>query len=72
MKSPVLFIIFKLVLEKDECETWLDWRATEPTWIQFKFSAKEFDVKKLSSMAKENNDIINMDIIKECMIKKED
>lgn len=34
----------RLVLEKDETESWLDYREREPKWIQFKFSAKEFDV----------------------------
>ena len=69
-----LLRMVKLVLEKDECETWLDWRETEPEWIQFKFSAKEFDVEKLSKMAQENNNIMTMDIIKECILKdnKED
>ena len=65
-----LLRMVKLVLEKDECESWLDWRETEPEWIQFKFSAKEFDVEKLSQMAKENNNIMNMNIMKECMIIK--
>lgn len=65
-----LLRMVKLVLEKDECETWLDWRETEPEWIQFKFSAKEFDVEKLSQMAKDNDNIMTIEIIKECMIKK--
>ena len=64
-----LLRMVKLVLEKDEVETWLDWRETEPEWIQFKFSAKEFDVEKLSKLAKENDNIMTMDIMKECIKK---
>ena len=60
----------KYILEKDETETWLDWRETEPEWIQFKFSANEFDVEKLSKMARDNNNIITEEIIRECV--KED
>ena len=62
-----LLRMVKYILEKDEVETWLDWREYEPEWIQFKFSANEFDVLKLSNMAKENNDIITEDIIRACV-----
>lgn len=54
------------VLNKQETETWLDWRKYEPDWIQFKFSAKEFDVKKLDEMAKDG--IITEEILKECKL----
>ncbi len=64
-----LLRLVKYILEKDEVETWLDWRETEPEWIQFKFSAKEFDVEKLSEMAINNDNIITEDIIRECAIK---
>ena len=63
-----LLRMVKLVLEKDECETWLDYREAEPEWIQFKFSAKEFDVEKLSKLAKENDNIMTMYIMRECML----
>ena len=62
----------KYVLEKDETETWLDYREYEPEWIQFKFSAKEFDVEKLSKLSEANNDIITEEIIKECVLKNTD
>jgi len=62
-----LLRMVKYILEKDEVETWLDWRETEPEWIQFKFSAKEFDVEKLSEMAVNNGNIITEDIIRECV-----
>lgn len=58
----------KYVLEKDEVSTWLDYREHEPEWIQFKFSAKEFDVKKLDKLSTANNDIITEEIIKSCKL----
>ena len=62
----------KYVLEKDETETWLDYREHEPEWIQFKFSANEFDVVKLDKLSCENNGILTEDIIKECVLKDEE
>ena len=58
----------KYVLEKDEVESWLDWRPSEPTWIQFKFSAKEFNVELLHYLTKANNCIITEEIIKDCKL----
>ena len=58
--------LVKLVLEKNETESWLDYRDYEPEWIQYKFSAKEFDVEKLSDMSEENNGVINLDILEIC------
>lgn len=55
------------ILEKDETETYLDWRKYEPNWIQFKFSAKEFDCKKLSDMSIEAGGILNEKIIRACV-----
>lgn len=60
----------RYVLEKDETETWLDYREREPEWIQFKFSATEFDIQKLDELCKANNDIITEDIIKSCVLPK--
>lgn len=56
----------RLVLEKDETESWLDFREKEPDWIQFKFSAKEFDVEKLDRMANENDNILTLRTLMEC------
>ena len=61
----------KYVLEKDEIETWLDYREREPEWIQFKFSAEEFDVNKLDELSRANNGILTEDIIKQCVLKTE-
>lgn len=60
--------LVRYVLESDDTESWLDFREHEPNWIQFKFSAKEFDVNKLDLMAKENNGIINESILRECKL----
>ena len=62
-----LLRMVKYILEKDDVETYLDWRETEPEWIQFKFSANEFDVERLSELAQKNGNIITEDIIRECV-----
>lgn len=55
------------VLEKDETKSWLDYRDYDPNWIQYKFSAEEFDVEKLDEKARENNNILTEDILRECV-----
>ena len=62
----------KYILEKDETETWLDYREREPNWIQFKFSAEEFDVEKLDKMSRDNDGILTEEIIKACVLKNEE
>lgn len=57
----------KYILDTDEPKTFLDYREFEPNWIQFKFSAEEFDVEKLSQMAIDNDDIITEQIIRQCV-----
>lgn len=64
-----LLRMVKLVLETDNPESWLDYREYEPNWIQFKFKPSEFDLNKLDMLAGNNNDIITLDILKECKIK---
>ena len=63
-----LLRMVKLVLENDEPKSWLDYREHEPDWIQFKFQPEEFDLEKLNKMAQNNNDIITLNILKECKI----
>lgn len=58
----------RLVLEKDETKSWLDYREYEPEWIQFKFSAKEFDVIKLDTLSKENDGVLTLRTLKECKL----
>lgn len=61
-----LLALVKGVLNKEECKTWLDWRKREPNWIQFKFSAEEFDVEELDKLSKEANGIVTYEILKKC------
>lgn len=56
------------VLGRSETESWLDWRKYEPNWIQFKFSATEFDIVKLDSLSQETK-TITMEMLQECAIK---
>lgn len=57
-----------MVLEDDEPESWLDFREKEPDWIQYKFSGHEFDLEKLNELVKNNNDVVTLDILKECKL----
>ena len=59
-----------LVLEKDETESWLDFRETEPNWIQYKFSGHEFDLEKLEEMASEKGNVVTLEILKQCKVTK--
>jgi len=54
------------VLMNKEHKSWLDYRETEPTWIQYKFHKDEFDMDMLDSLTKENEGIITKEIIKRC------
>ena len=56
-----------MYLEEMSFKTRLDWRKFEPNWIQFKFSAKEFDVNKLDKLTKESG-IITEEIINICKL----
>ena len=57
-----------LVLEKDETDSWLDYREREPNYIQYKFSGNEFDLEKLHKLSKENKNIVTLEILKQCKI----
>lgn len=67
-----LLRMVKYILETDEPETFLDYREFEPNWIQFKFSAEEFDVEKLDQMAKANDNIITEQIVRQCVKSRKD
>ena len=56
------------ILGKEDVKSWLDYRKLEPKWIQFKFTAKEFDVRKIDELAKKNGNKLNKRILKECKI----
>ena len=62
-----LLRMVKYVLETDEPKTWLDYREFEPNWIQFKFSAEEFDVEKLDQMARDNGNVLTEAIVRRCV-----
>ena len=61
-----LLRMVKLVLETDEPKSWLDYRESEPNWIQFKFQKEEFDLEKLDSLVTDG--IITLEILKESKI----
>lgn len=58
----------KLILENDNPYSYLDYRESEPNWIQFKFKNAEFDIKMLGRLASENKNIITLDILKSCKL----
>lgn len=61
------------ILDTDEPKSWLDYREYEPNWIQFKFSAEEFNVQKLDEVSRANGGVITEQIIRDCVknVKKE-
>ena len=64
-----LLRMVKYILETDEPKTRLDYREHEPNWIQFKFSAEEFDVEKLDAMSIANGGVITEQIVRQCVKK---
>lgn len=57
-----------LVLENDTPKSHLDYRESEPNWIQFKFNENEFNLSNLDVMALENGNIITLDMLYSCKI----
>ena len=60
--------LVKYVLNTDEPLSHLDYREYEPNWIQFKFQKEEFNLELLDKLARENNNIVNETILKQCII----
>ena len=60
--------LVKYVLNTDEPLSHLDYREYEPNWIQFKFQKEEFNLELLDKLARENNNIVNEVILRQCMI----
>ena len=56
----------RLVLEKDDTESWLDWRESSPNHIQFKFKPTEFDLEKLDTLSREAGGIVTLEILRQC------
>lgn len=63
-----LLEMVKDVLGITKPESWLDWRAYEPEWIQFKFQKSEFHLEKLQKMANDNSRILTKDILLSCKV----
>lgn len=55
------------VLEKDEPRSHMDYRESEPDYIQFKFCNDEFDGGKLCRLVGENNGILTEPILRRCI-----
>lgn len=60
--------LVKYVLNTDEPLSHLDYREFEPNWIQFKFQKEEFNLELLDKLARENDNIVNEAILRQCMI----
>lgn len=45
--------IVKKVLEKEKPESWLDYRESEPTWIQYKLQPEEFNLELIYDKTKD-------------------
>lgn len=63
--------LVKYVLNTDKPLSHLDYREFEPNWIQFKFQKEEFNLELLDKLARENENIVNEAILRQCMINKE-
>lgn len=60
--------LVRYILDKDETNTWLDYRESEPNWIQVKFSADEFDINKLHDASVELNGVITEAVLRDCKL----
>ena len=60
--------LVKYVLNTDKPLSHLDYREYEPNWIQFKFQKEEFNLELLDKLARENENIVNEAILRQCMI----
>ena len=60
--------LVKYVLNTDKPLSYLDYREYEPNWIQFKFQKEEFNLELLDKLARENNNIVNETILRQCII----
>lgn len=61
--------LVSVVLENNEHKSWLDYREYEPNWIQYKFSAEEFDVELLHKMTTEEGEykgMISLEVLMAC------
>lgn len=63
-----LLRMVKYILDTDEPKSWLDYRDFEPNWIQFKFSAEEFDVKLLDELSRSAEGVVTEEILRKCKL----
>lgn len=62
-----LLELVREILNIEKPETWLDYRKSEPFYIQFKFSKNEFNLEKLYDLTKDTG-IITKEIIQDCKL----
>lgn len=62
-----LLEMVKEVLDVETPSSWLDYRPSEPEWIQFKFQKEEFDLEKLRESCCETK-IITKEILQACKL----
>ena len=60
--------LVKYVLNTDEPLSHLDYKDFGPYQIQFKFQKEEFNLELLDKLARENYNIVNEAILRQCMI----
>lgn len=63
-----LLRLVKYVLNTDTPKSFLDYHEYEPNWIQFKFQKEEFNLELLDKLAKENDNILNEAILRQCKL----
>lgn len=58
----------KDVLQAEKPTSYLDYRESERTWIQFKFKKEEFDLERLDSMVTDNKNVLTKEILEKCKV----
>ena len=64
----VFLLWYTRFLELQSVKTFLDYRPSEPTWIQFKFQKEEFDLDMLDALSRKNGGVITKEIIEKCKL----
>lgn len=65
-----LLEMVKLVLNKKEIKTFLDYRESQPHRIQFKLHQDEFDLEKIEKLIIDNNGVLLINFLFECKKNK--
>ena len=61
----------KLATNKDYPKSWMDYRDTAPNYIQFKFSADEFDLDMIHKMSIDLGGVVTQELLNYCCICRE-